>query len=298
MNRYNLIVKKFAGKIVCAVMLVAAAIAAQSTKLHGETGKNAKMKNFYDVLKIKLKKRGIKLKDFYDKKSVVEQTILAEYGSVFMTGNGSVAAPRVVFVNGLEVNLFQQTLSISRQTIGGFDLELQTSAMNDLIAAIAEAETENLTINPRGADSARRDYAGTVELWASRVNPALEFWTNEGKIAAEQADKIRGLQPFEQVPEIFKLEKDGIFFSKDLSKPIIYSVAPPGTSQHLSLLAFDVAEYKNENVRRILAAHGWFQTVVSDLPHFTYLGADEKALSKLGLKKIESESQIFWTPNI
>ena len=100
------------------------------------------------------------------------------------------------------------------------------------------------------------------------------------------------------MPEILELEKKKIFFSKDLSKSIIYSVAPPGTSQHLAMLAFDAAEYKNEQVREILARHKWFQTVVSDLPHFTYLGVKEKELPDLGLKKVENCGQVFWIPNI
>ena len=91
-------------------------------------------------------------------------------------------------------------------------------------------------------------------------------------------------------------EEKGFFFSKDFSKTILYSVAPPGSSQHLSMLALDVAEYDNEKVRRILAKHGWFQTVVSDLPHFTYLGAAEDELPRLGLRKTTSGERIFWIP--
>jgi hypothetical protein len=100
------------------------------------------------------------------------------------------------------------------------------------------------------------------------------------------------------VPEIFKLESNGMFFSKDLSKSIIYSVAPPGTSQHISLLSLDVSEHENARVRGILAKHGWFQTVVSDLPHFTFLGVPENQLSSLGLKKTNDDGRVFWIPNI
>jgi hypothetical protein len=64
------------------------------------------------------------------------------------------------------------------------------------------------------------------------------------------------------------------------------------------MLALDVAEYKNERVREILARNKWFQTVVSDLPHFTYLGAAENELLGLGLKKNENCGQAFWIPNI
>lgn len=89
-----------------------------------------------------------------------------------------------------------------------------------------------------------------------------------------------------------------MFFAKDLSKSIIYSVAPPGTSQHISMLAFDVEEHDNRNVREILAKHGWFQTVISDLPHFTYLGVKEEELSNLGLKKTGNGGRVYWIPNI
>ncbi|MBA3693716.1 MAG: peptidase M15, partial [Acidobacteria bacterium] len=84
----------------------------------------------------------------------------------------------------------------------------------------------------------------------------------------------------------------------DLAKSIVYSVAPPGTSQHLSMLALDVNEHDDLRVRDVLAEHGWFQTVVSDLPHFTFLGVSKNQLSKLGLKKIFDSGRFFWLPNL
>jgi hypothetical protein len=100
------------------------------------------------------------------------------------------------------------------------------------------------------------------------------------------------------VPVVLALETKGIWFAKDLSKSIIYSVAPPGTSQHLAMLAFDVKEFAERRVREILARNGWFQTVVSDLPHFTYLGVAENDLPDLGLKRVLSGEQAFWVPGI
>src|SRR5205085_2267606 len=47
-----------------------------------------------------------------------------------------------------------------------------------------------------------------------------------------------------------------------------------------------------------LAHHGWFQTVLSDLPHFTYLGLDERHLPARGLRRVEAGGQSFWIPNI
>ena len=170
--------------------------------------------------------------------------------------------------------------------------------MTALKAAIEDAKPQSLSISPRDKDSAKRSYDETIELWASRVDPALKHWTGLGKITQAEADRIKSLSPHEQVPEVFKLEAKGLWFAKDLSKSIIYSVAPPGTSQHLSMLAFDVNEYNDEKVRSILAKHGWFQTVESDLPHFTFLGVKENELPDLGLKKVTDDGRTFWIPDI
>ena len=85
---------------------------------------------------------------------------------------------------------------------------------------------------------------------------------------------------------------------KDLAKSIIYSVAPPGASQHLSMLAFDVAEFNEPQVRKIMSEHLWYQTVVSDLPHFTYLGIAEADLEGAGLPPVTHLDRIFWVPAI
>lgn len=256
------------------------------------------MNKFFETLSEDLAGKNTALTDFYDEKNIVAKTLFAEYGAIFVARGEAVPPDRIVFKNDAEVAEFQSGVSIKKAKIGEFELELQTAAMNDLLTAKAEIEENGLTLNPRGQDSARRNYAGTVELWASRVEPALAHWINAGKITKVKAEEIQRLSPFEQVAEVLKLEKQKIWFSKDLSKSIIYSVAPPGTSQHLAMLAFDVAEFQNAEIRRILAKHKWFQTVVSDLPHFTYLGVEESSLSALGLKKIEYNTQVFWVPNI
>jgi hypothetical protein len=228
----------------------------------------------------------------------VGQKLLKEYGTMFVARGGATPPNTVVFKNEAEVSAWQSGVSKSKENVGGFDLELQTAAMKSLKDAIAEARQNSLTITPRGADSARRNYLETVELWASRVNPGLTHWVGKGKLTASEAARIKALSPFEQVSEIFKLESQGMFFAKDLSKSIIYSVAPPGTSQHISLLALDVSEHENARVRGVLAKHGWFQTVVSDLPHFTFLGVPETQLGGLGLKKSTDGGRVFWMPNI
>lgn len=227
----------------------------------------------------------------------VESRLLEEYGAVFLA-RGVKPPEKVVFHDQAEVLGFQSTLDIGSAEVGGIMIELQSRALQDLLCASEAAKAEGLTITPRGTDSARRDYDQTVSLWLSRVEPGLRYWTTMGRIGLDEAERISELCPFDQVSEILALEAEGVYFAKDLSKSIVYSVAPPGTSQHLSLLAFDVAEFEDANVRRILADHRWYQTVISDLPHFTYLGRPEKDLPGAGLKKVDSSGRSFWVPDI
>jgi len=224
--------------------------------------------------------------------------LLKEYGSVFVARGGVTPPNTVVFKDQAEVTSFQNSLKTSTESLGGFSLELQAAAMDDLKKAIADARSAGVSVSPRDKDSAKRSYDETIELWASRVDPALKHWVGKGKMTQAQADKLKALTPYEQVPEVLKLETQGIYFAKDLSKSIIYSVAPPGTSQHLSMLALDVKEHEDPKVRDILAKNGWYQTVKSDLPHFTYLGVSESELEKLGLKKVTDDGRTFWIPEI
>jgi hypothetical protein len=233
---------------------------------------------------------------FVEPTDAVGKKLLREYGAFFVARGGATAPTQIVFRDEAEVSAFQAKLQKSTESIGGFSMELQATAMEDLRKALTEAKTSGLTISPRDTDSAKRTYNETVGLWASRVEPALKHWVGKGKISQADADRIKALSPFEQVPEVLKLEEQGIFFAKDLSKSIIYSVAPPGTSQHLSLLALDVKEHDNASVRALLAKYHWYQTVVSDLPHFTYLGIAESELPGLGLKKTTDGGRSFWLP--
>lgn len=224
--------------------------------------------------------------------------LLKEYGAVFVARGGAVPPPVVFFKDEAAVTAFQAAAGSSWETVGGVSVELQSAAMKALQVAVAEANQAGASITPRGSDASKRRYRDTVALWKSRVDPGLEHWSGKARISAADAARIRLLSPFEQIPEIFKLEADKIYFAKDLSKSIVYSVAPPGSSQHLSMLALDVSEHDNEKVRSILAKHGWFQTVISDLPHFTFLGVPETELTKLGLKKNTNGDRIYWVPDI
>lgn len=227
----------------------------------------------------------------------VGQKILKEYGAMFVA-KGVTPPNKVVFKDESDVSAFQSSVQKSSESIGGITVELQTAAMNALKDAITEAKGKNLSIAPRNADSSKRSYQQTVDNWASRVNPGLTYWVGKGRITQADASRIKGLSTSDQVPEILKLEEQGIFFAQGNQKTILYSVAPPGTSQHHSMLALDVAQYDNAAVREVLSHHGWFQTIPSDLPHFTYLGVSESELPNLGLKKVTSDGRTFWMPNI
>jgi hypothetical protein len=227
----------------------------------------------------------------------VGELLLREYGSVFVAGNGVEPPDRLIFRDD-EVSAFQNRVKLGSVKFGRITIELQEQAAASLQLAVQDAREAGLSITPRAPDSGRRSYNDTVGLWHSRVEPALDHWITLGKISPNEADEIRAKSPFEQVPAVLSLEQKGIYFAKDLSKSIIYSVAPPGASQHLSMLAFDVAEFNDLLVREILANHRWYQTVVSDLPHFTYLGFPEDELPARGLKKVVFNEREFWLPDL
>lgn len=233
-----------------------------------------------------------------DQTDEVSMRLLADYGAMFVARGGAVPPTTIIFADETEVSNWQAKVKRTRAELGGITVELQAPAMTALMDARSEAQKAKLDLTPRGTDAARRSYTETVTLWQSRVNPGLTHWVKEGKLTEQEAERIRSLSPRDQIPEILRLEKQGLYFSKDFSKSILYSVAAPGTSQHLSMLAFDVKEYENATVRAILARHGWFQTVTSDTPHFTFLGVPEDQLPALGLKKVTNGGRAFWIPNI
>ncbi|HEX7316199.1 MAG TPA: hypothetical protein VF297_20000 [Pyrinomonadaceae bacterium] len=261
---------------------------------------NMKVANFDEALAAALARRGAAAaaRVNCDGRDPVARRILNEYGAVFFASGGATPPPVCIFAGAEEVETFQRAASVSAREIGGTLIELQPAAMRALLAAREEALVEGLDITPRdGAESARRGYADTVRLWNSRLLPALEYWRAQGRLSDAEAERVRRLPVREQVGAVLELERTGVYFSKDFSKSILYSVAAPGASQHLSLLAFDAAEYGDARVRRVLARHGWFRTVRSDCPHFTYLGLPESRLPAHGLKRIETRDGEFWVPN-
>jgi len=253
---------------------------------------------FFEALERSLARRGIELEDFCPRADCVAARVLEEYGAMFVAEG--VELPSVcIFETGEQVRRFQERVGWRAQDVGGAVVELQPRAMLSLVAARAEALDAGLDITPRGGPEAgRRSFEDSLRLWHSRCGPALEHWCGRGQLSADEAERLRGLPLREQVAAVLELERGGIFFSKCFGKSILQSVAAPGASQHLAMLAFDAVQFRDPRVRQILARHGWFQTVLSDLPHFTYLGLAERELPRRGLRPVEEAGQKFWVPDI
>jgi len=254
---------------------------------------------FYLALDESLRRREMRLDQICCLDDAVSRRVLEDYGAVFIAADSVRVPPACVFSGEEQVRAFQDAAGICAATLGGVEIELQPVAANALLDARDEARHEGFEITPRGGvEAARRGFDDTLRLWHSRIQPALDYWCVRGRLAPERADDLRRLAPCEQVSAVLELEVEGIFFSKDFSKIVLYSVAAPGTSQHLSMLAFDVVEFREPAVRRALASHGWFQTVIGDLPHFTFIGREEQQLIAHGLRRVEADGQIFWIPDV
>jgi hypothetical protein len=253
---------------------------------------------FYEALERALARRDVRLEEFCPARDVVAQRVLVEYGAMFVA-EGVRLPPVCAFYSAEEVLRFQREATWRAEEIGGALVELQPAAMGALLEARRAARARGLDITPRdGEEAGRRSFDDSLRLWRSRCEPAIEHWCREGKLAPEEAERVRRLPLREQVAAVLELESRGLFFSTDFTKSILYSVAAPGASQHLAMLAFDAVEFCDPLVREVLARHGWFQTVLSDLPHFTYLGLPEKELPARGLRRADSHGQTFWIPDM
>lgn len=229
----------------------------------------------------------------------VADRVFRDYGAIFVSNSSEQPLTKCIFDSEDEVESFQHLIGPEVMNIGGVRVTLQKAAMTALVAARADASKLGMAITPRGgAEASTRSYERTVGLWRSRFSPGLSHWTAKGKIKKEEAVSAQRASIRKQVEMVLAWEAQGFYFSTDFSKSILYSVAAPGASQHIFMLALDVDQFANKEVRQILAKHGWFQTVKSDLPHFTYLGVAESELPSLGLKKVIVSGQSFWIPNM
>ena len=252
---------------------------------------------FHAALARSLARRGLSLEQFCPAADVLTRRVLEEYGAMFVAEG--VALPDACVLESEEaVERFQREAGWRAEVLDGAAIELQPPAMAALMNAREAAAHTGLLVTPRGGSEAgRRSFADSLRLWRSRCDPALEHWCAEGRLDGAEAERLRGLPLREQASAVLELESGGIFFSKCFDKSILQSVAAPGASQHLAMLAFDVTEFQDARVGALLARHGWFQTVLSDLPHFTYLGLAERDLPARGLRRVASGGQTFWVPD-
>jgi flagellar biosynthesis/type III secretory pathway protein FliH len=265
-------------------------------EMENEIAPTDRAAKFHNVLEASLQKRNLKKEDICDAADAVQIRILNDYGAVFLASDAVRVPPVCMFSSEEEVNKFQSSVIADAEEIDGALLELQAEAMKAYREARREARAKGLDITPRdGTEAGRRSFADTLRLWNSRFEPACKHWQNKGKLSPNEVENLKSLPVKEQVKQVLELEKRGIFFNTYFNNSILYSVAAPGASQHLSMLALDVNEYENKKVREILNKHGWFRTVKNDAPHFTFLGYKEKELKQLGLKKIDGD---FWVPNV
>lgn len=222
--------------------------------------------------------------------------LLAEYGGMFLA-RGVKLPPRLRFADEAELSAFQKSAEPTPVAMPGGTVELQPAAAAALTAALVEARAQRVTLTARGdASAARRSYAEATGFWEKRVEGALAHWIRAMKLAPTSAAAIRAMPHGEQIEAVLEEEDRGHFFASTLDKTVMRSTAPPGSSQHHAMLALDVAEYDRPAVRALLARHGFHQTVLSDLPHFTYLGRPESELPALGLAAVVSSGRRFWVP--
>ncbi len=239
------------------------------------------------------------LEKFCPAGDTLTRRVLEEYGAMFVAEG--VALPDACVLESEEaVERFQRAAGWRGRSHGRRRHRVAARARwARCWRAREEAAYSGLRITPRGGSEAgRRSYADSLRLWRSRCDPALEHWCAAGRLDGAEAERLRGLPLREQAAAVLELESGGVFFSKYFDKSILQSVAAPGASQHLAMLAFDLEEFQDARVGALLARHGWFQTVLSDLPHFTYLGLTERELPARGLRRVESAGQTFWVPDM
>ena len=184
-----------------------------------------------------------------------EYTLLRSYGTVFINQESGIKLPeRVILDNELETQSFQDKISI--EIVNGTEkCYLQKPAA----AALNKAkELENIPLKSGYAGDCLRNFATNLRFWNKYANREILNQVKAGK-----ETKILGL------------------------------VAPPGTSQHLWGLAIDL-QILTPSQKQILNENGWFQTVVNDLPHWTYLGWREEDLPKFGLQQKIIQGIKYW----
>ncbi|MFM7364697.1 MAG: D-alanyl-D-alanine carboxypeptidase family protein [Cuspidothrix sp.] len=184
-----------------------------------------------------------------------EYTLLRFYGTVFINQNMAIKLPeKVILENEIETQSFQDTMNMALVD-GTQECYLQKTAAQ----ALNRAKTlVNISLKSGHAGDCMRSYATNLRFWNKYANNRTLDQVKSGK-----ETKILGL------------------------------VAPPGTSQHLWGLAIDL-QVSTPAQEQALNENGWFQTVVNDQPHWTYLGWNEDELPKFGLQQKIVQGITYW----
>ena len=149
---------------------------------------------FYIALKSALESRGQTIEDICPAGDHIARRVLHDYGAMFLASNDVLPPPVCMFTEENEVTRFHKAAGRAACTINDSVVELQPAAMSALLKARAMARVEELDISPRdGAEAARRTFADTVRLWNSRFFPALQHWTNAGKLTTDQTERLCAL---------------------------------------------------------------------------------------------------------
>jgi hypothetical protein len=231
--------------------------------------------------------------------SLVARRVLAEYGAMFAAAEPVRTPPNCIFADEIEVAAFHKSLDILSLNVDGTIITLQRPAAVSLGKILVAAADADLRIKPLdGTIAGGRTYSDTMRLWHSRFDPALRYWTGRRRISMEDAAAIGPMTLEQQIEKVIEWESQGMYFGTGRARSIFSSTAPPGTSQHLSLIALDLRPPITPALIELMKANGWYQTVVGDTPHFTYLGVPERELPGRGLKAIVVGGTQYWVPNI
>ncbi|WP_353932330.1 D-alanyl-D-alanine carboxypeptidase family protein [Okeanomitos corallinicola TIOX110] len=188
-----------------------------------------------------------------------EYILLRAYGTIFINQNSEIKLPpKVILDNEQETETFQQNLQLTLVE-GTRECYLQTAAAEAFNQARSIID---IPLKSGYSGDCTRSYATTLRFWQKYTNNSTLEQVKQGK-----------------------------------ETNILSLVAPPGTSQHLWGLALDLGVL-NPAQKRALNENGWFQTVVKDTPHWTYLGWDEESLPKFGLRDKTVQGITYWVTPI
>jgi hypothetical protein len=230
---------------------------------------------------------------------LLAERLLREYGAPIAAAESVVARPpAVVLWRPEDVAQFQRTLRLDSAVIGGTMVRLQAPALRALRDASARARRSGVRMAPRGGAAASlRSADQTERFWLARLKRGFERFVESRLMSQRQADSIFALPPGPQTELVLGLEDAGFCFGGAGEKTILHSVAAPGSSQHLFGYAIDIEQHGSITVRSLLARAGFWQTVLDDEPHFTYLGtASAAVLESRGLLRITRGSRTYWLP--